>query len=147
MGVASGWNLWVWLVGVAVRRYIHVDILIIIITFPYSTCISSFFGSSIFTCLFIFRSFISMNLTFLQLQLFNILKISANSLGSWCPALSSLPHCCFVWLQSFLCASNVILDGVNVLSTNKTMSLHDELINRNSTGDYVTASSRSTTHC
>ena len=31
--------------GVVVRRYI--DILIIIITFPYSTCISSFFGSSI----------------------------------------------------------------------------------------------------
>ena len=30
--------------GVVVRRYI--DILIIIITFPYSTCISSFFGSS-----------------------------------------------------------------------------------------------------
>ena len=30
-----------WLVGVAVRRYI--DIHIIIITFPYSTCISSFF--------------------------------------------------------------------------------------------------------
>ena len=31
--------------GVVVRRYI--DILIIIINFPYSTCISSFFGSSI----------------------------------------------------------------------------------------------------
>ena len=38
--MASGWNLWVWLVGVVVRRYI--DILIIIITFPYSICISSF---------------------------------------------------------------------------------------------------------
>ena len=50
--MASGWNLWVWLVGVAVRRYI--DILIIIITFPYSTCSSSFFGSSIPTSLFIF---------------------------------------------------------------------------------------------
>ena len=45
VGVASGWNLWVWLVSVVVRRYI--DILIIIITFPYSTCISSFFGSII----------------------------------------------------------------------------------------------------
>ena len=31
----SGWNLWVWLVSVGVRRYI-IDILIIIITFPYS---------------------------------------------------------------------------------------------------------------
>ena len=55
--MASGWNLWVWLecigwlVGVVVRRYI--DILIIIITFPYSTCISSLFGSSIPTSLFI----------------------------------------------------------------------------------------------
>ena len=47
-GVASGWNLRVWLecIGVVsecccmeVYRYI----LIIIITFPYSTCISSFF--------------------------------------------------------------------------------------------------------
>ena len=33
---------WVWLVGVAVRRYIDILELIIIITFPYSTCISSF---------------------------------------------------------------------------------------------------------
>ena len=39
--------------GVGVRRYI--DILILIITFPYSTCISSFFGSSIPTSLFIFK--------------------------------------------------------------------------------------------
>ena len=48
--MASGWNQWVWLqcivwlVGVVIRRYI--DILIIIINFPYSTCIGSFFGSS-----------------------------------------------------------------------------------------------------
>ena len=39
--MVSGWNLWVWLKFV-IRRYI--DILIIIITFPYSTCINSFFG-------------------------------------------------------------------------------------------------------
>ena len=44
-----------WLVGVVRRRYI--DILIIIINFPYSTCISSFFGSSILTSLFIFKMF------------------------------------------------------------------------------------------
>ena len=37
--------------GVVVRRYI--DILTIINNFPYSTCISSFFGSSIPTSLFI----------------------------------------------------------------------------------------------
>ena len=35
----------------------YIDILIIIITFPYSTCISSFFGSSIPTSLFIFKMF------------------------------------------------------------------------------------------
>ena len=40
--------------GVVVRRYI--DILTIIINFPYSTCISSFFGSSILTSLFIFKN-------------------------------------------------------------------------------------------
>ena len=55
--MASGWNLWIWLqcigvvVGVVVRRYI--DILTIIINFPYSTCISYFFGRSIPTYLFI----------------------------------------------------------------------------------------------
>ena len=54
--VASGWNLWVWLVSVVVRRYI-IDILIIIITFPYSTCISSFLGSIIPISLFIFKCF------------------------------------------------------------------------------------------
>ena len=45
----------VWLVGVVVRRYI--DILIIITTSPYSTCISSFFGTSIPISLFIFKMF------------------------------------------------------------------------------------------
>ena len=56
VGVACGWNLWVWLVSVVVRRYI-IDILIIIISFPYSTCISSFFGSIIPISLFIFKRF------------------------------------------------------------------------------------------
>ena len=48
MAIANGWNLWVWLEcrGVVsgcccIRRYI--DILIIIITFPYCTCIWSYF--------------------------------------------------------------------------------------------------------
>ena len=44
-----------YIVGVVIRRYI--DILIIIINFPYSTCIRSFFGSSILTFLFIFKCF------------------------------------------------------------------------------------------
>ena len=61
VGVARGWNLWVWLqcIGLAsgccckeVYRYSHN-----IINFPYSTCISSFFGSSIPTSLFIFKMF------------------------------------------------------------------------------------------
>ena len=56
VGVASGWNVWVWLVRVVLRRYI-IDILIIITTFPYSTCISSFFGSIIPISLFIFKCF------------------------------------------------------------------------------------------
>ena len=53
VGVASGWNLWVLLVSVVVRRYI-IDILIIIITFPYSTCISFFLAAaSLFLCSFL----------------------------------------------------------------------------------------------
>ena len=41
--------------GVVVGRYI--DILTIIINFPYSICIGSFFGSSIPTSLFILKMF------------------------------------------------------------------------------------------
>ena len=54
--MASGWILCVWLLSVVVRRFI-IDILIIIITFPYSTCISSFFGSIIPISLFILKCF------------------------------------------------------------------------------------------
>ena len=43
-----------YIVGVVVRRYIDI---LIIINFPYSTCIRSFFGSSILTSLFIFKMF------------------------------------------------------------------------------------------
>ena len=51
--------------GVVVRRYI--DILTIIINFPYSTCISSFFGSSIPTSLFILKWFFGLvSVIFLQ---------------------------------------------------------------------------------
>ena len=49
--------------GVAVRKY--TDIFIIIITFPYSTCISSFGGSSISTSLFIFNMFFRSCMLFL----------------------------------------------------------------------------------
>ena len=47
MGAASGsgWNLWVWLVGVVVRRYIY---RFPHITYPYFSCIATaFFCSSI----------------------------------------------------------------------------------------------------
>ena len=65
MGVASGWNVYLWLECIIyisvvsgccckeVYILVYIDILIIIITFPYSICISSFFGSSIPTSLFI----------------------------------------------------------------------------------------------
>ena len=56
--MASGWNLWVWLqcIGV-VSGCCCKEVYIIILTFPYSTCISSFFGSSIPTSLFILKMF------------------------------------------------------------------------------------------
>ena len=51
--------------GVVVRRYI-IDILIIIITFPYSTCISSFLGRIIpISSLFIFKCFSFLFMLFL----------------------------------------------------------------------------------
>ena len=54
-----------WLVGVVLRRYI--DILIIIINFPYSTCIRSFFGSSILlNCSFLKCFFGLVSVIFLQ---------------------------------------------------------------------------------
>ena len=39
VGVASGsgWNLWVWLLGVVLRRYID---------YPYSSCICTFFAAA-----------------------------------------------------------------------------------------------------
>ena len=55
MGVASGsgWNLWVWLLGVVVRRYI--DFLILLIPTP---LVSVLFSSSIPTfCSFFFLMF------------------------------------------------------------------------------------------
>ena len=59
--MASEWNLWVWLECIGVVgggcckevQTVYIDILIIIITFPYSTCVSSFFCSSIPTYFFV----------------------------------------------------------------------------------------------
>ena len=52
MASGSGWNLWVWLLGVVLRRYI--DFLILLIPTP---LVSVLFGSSIPTFLFIFKMF------------------------------------------------------------------------------------------
>ena len=68
---------------VVLRRYI--DILIIIINFPYSTCISSFFGSSIPTfcsflkCFFGLVSVIFYNITFVTQSTFEIVKKKSRS--------------------------------------------------------------------
>ena len=53
VGVASGsgWNLWVWLLGVVLRRYL--DFLILLIPTP---LVSVLFCSSIPTFLFIFKN-------------------------------------------------------------------------------------------
>ena len=62
-----GYHVSVWLVGGVVKRCI--DILIIIINFPYSTCIRSLFGSNtdIRTSLFIFKCFFGLDFViFLQ---------------------------------------------------------------------------------
>ena len=52
-GVASGsgWNLWVWLLGVVVRRYI--DFLILLIPTP---LVSVLFAAALFILLNVFRS-------------------------------------------------------------------------------------------
>ena len=62
MGVASGWNLLVRLECIDVvsgcyYKEVYINFLIIIIPFPYSTCISSFFGSSFRTSLFVLKNF------------------------------------------------------------------------------------------
>ena len=58
--MVSEWNLWVWLECIGV--------VIIIIIFPYSTCVSSFFGNSIPISLFIFKMFffIFLNVIFVK---------------------------------------------------------------------------------
>ena len=60
MASGSGWNLWVWLVGVVVRRYMYIDFLILLIPTP---LVSSLFCSNIPT----FCSFLSMSFVFFQI--------------------------------------------------------------------------------
>ena len=70
--------------GVVVRRYI--DILIMIIIFPYSTCISSFFGSSISTSLFIFKNVFSFLFCYFCAKIANVAQRTfeiVQKTGSW----------------------------------------------------------------
>ena len=68
VGVASGsgWNLWVWLLGVVLRRYI--DFLILLIPTP---LVSVLFCSSIPTFLFIFLN-VFRSCTYIQYYILNI---------------------------------------------------------------------------
>ena len=54
VGVASGsgWNLWVWLLGVVLRRYI--DFLIL---YPYSSCICTFLQQQSYFFVHFFKMF------------------------------------------------------------------------------------------
>ena len=64
-GVASGsgWNLWVWLLGVVVRRYI--DFLILLIPTPRLFCSSiPTFCSLFFNFSFLFQYFFKLHLMF-----------------------------------------------------------------------------------
>ena len=54
----SGWNLWVWLMGVVVRRYINFIILLIIVLIP-TPLVSVLFCSRIPTfCKFFYMFFV-----------------------------------------------------------------------------------------
>ena len=85
-----------WLVSGVVRRYI-IDILIIIITFPYSTCISSFFGIIpislfIFKCFFVLYILDQVNFSVTILEEGDTLSIVTT--GGKCKLLYILRHIC-----------------------------------------------------
>ena len=63
------------------KEVYYIDILIIIITFPYSTCISSFFGSiiDIPISLFIFKMFFHSCL-YIIIVIYNFLNVSLGTL-------------------------------------------------------------------
>ena len=60
VGVASGsgWNLWVWLLGVVVRRYMYIDFLILLIPTPFLFAAASLLFVLFFKCFsFLFQYF------------------------------------------------------------------------------------------
>ena len=79
-GDGCGWKLWVWLVGVVVRRYI--DFLILLIpTYPYSSCICSLLFVHFLKCF-----------SFLFLYFFVKFYVLNNFFTQYKPVLSSLTH-------------------------------------------------------
>ena len=64
VGVASGsgWNLWVWLLGVVLRRYID----FLILHNPYSSCICTFLQQHPYFLVHFFNVFRSCSSTFLN---------------------------------------------------------------------------------
>ena len=72
--------------GVVVRRYIEI---LTIINFPYSTCISSFFDSSIATSLFIFKMFF---------VLVYVIFVQYNCVRSEPPSLSNCLRCLYIYI-------------------------------------------------
>ena len=59
----SGWNLWVWLLGVVVWRYID-----FLTTYPYSSCICSFLQQHPYFLFIFFNVFRSCSSTFFKLH-------------------------------------------------------------------------------
>ena len=59
MASGSGWNLWVWLVGVVVRRYIDFLILLVptLVSVPFCSSIPTFcsFKKMFFICFFVIK--------------------------------------------------------------------------------------------
>ena len=69
VGVASGsgWNLWVWLLGVVVRRYMYIDFLILLIPTPL-VYICSFLQQHPYFLFIFFNVFRSCSGTFFKLH-------------------------------------------------------------------------------
>ena len=83
--MASGWNLCVWLPCIGVvsgccckEVYNYIDILTIVINFPYSTCISSFFCSSIPSLLLCSLKKKKFGLSETEMAIFNLARRAHN---------------------------------------------------------------------
>ena len=70
MANRSGWNLWVWLLGVVVRRYI--DFLILLIPTPLVSVL--FLPYFLFIFINVFRSFLYRVLLIIRIHYFNTVE-------------------------------------------------------------------------